>query len=272
MPASALAVAEEKPRRKPPAKRANLLSGAQWLQHSFSIWRGLGKTSAERKLHHPAMFPAGLVARILDAYTCCEGVLLDPFAGSGSALEAAVAKGMDAVGVDINPHFHAVFKERAAPLLPARWRYFVGDARRLDEFVQPDSVDICITSPPYWDILNRRRSADKKNARPYSDLADDLGNIESYRDFLDDMGKVFAGVRAALKPGAPFVLNVMDLRKGPVFYPLHMDAAEEARRHGFVLDDIIVWDRQGDYNNQRTLGYPHKFIVNKVHEYLLVLR
>ncbi|MGI9337512.1 MAG: DNA methyltransferase [Gammaproteobacteria bacterium] len=268
---SAVAV-KKPPRHKTPAKRANLLSGSQWLQHSFSIWRGLGKTSAERKIGHPAMFPVSLVSRILDAYTRCEGVLLDPFAGSGSALEAALAKGMDVVGVDINRHFYDIFKERAAPLSSSQWCYIVGDARHLRALLPPDSADVCITSPPYWDILNRKRSADGKNARSYSSLADDMGNVKLYREFLDCLGDVFAGVRSVLKPGAPFVLNVADLRKGPVFYPLHMDAAEEARRHGFVLEDIIVWDRQSDYNNQRPLGYPYKFIINKVHEYLLVLR
>lgn len=270
--AAAVKKVKKPPRRKTPAKRANLLSGSQWLQHSFSIWRGLDKTSAERKIGHPAMFPVSLVSRILDAYTRCEGTLLDPFAGSGSALDAALAKGMGAVGVDINRDFFNVFKARATPLALTEWCYIIGDARQLRGLLPPDSADVCITSPPYWDILNRKRSADGKNARPYSDLEDDLGNVKVYREFLDDLGKVFFGVRSVLKPGAPFILNVADLRKGSVFYPLHMDVAQEAQRHGFVLEDIIIWDRQSDYNNQRPLGYPYKFIVNKVHEYLLVLR
>ena len=258
--------------RKPPARRANLLSGGDWLKRSFSIWRDLGKNPEERKLRHPAMFTVGLVARILEVYTRQSGALLDPFAGSGTALLAAMEKNMDAIGCDINPEFRRIFERRATLLSDSRWQYHVHDARRLGEIVPPESADICVTSPPYWDILNRRRSADGKNARPYSAMSDDLGNIKSYREFMDSLGKTLAGVRIALKPKAPLVLNVMDLRKGSEFYPLHMDATETAQKNGFVLEDIIIWDRQSDYNNQRPLGYPYKFIVNKVHEYLLIFR
>ncbi len=68
-------------------------------------------------------------------------------------------------------------------------------------------------------------------------------------------------------------MNIMDIRKGPVFYPLHQDASDAILQSGsFTLEDIIVWDRQSDYNAMRPLGYPFKFIVNKVHEYLLVFR
>ena len=65
----------------------------------------------------------------------------------------------------------------------------------------------------------------------------------------------------------------MDIRKGPNFYPLHQDASDAVQRSGpFALEDIIVWDRQSDYNAMRPLGYPRKFIINKVHEYLLIFR
>lgn len=253
-------------------RRANLLPGAEWLQRSFSVWRDLDKDSDERKLKHPAMFTLKLVGRILEAYTCKTGVLLDPFAGSGTALLAALNNNMEAIGLDINPRYRQSFENRVGLFDANRWRYHVLDARRLGEVAPPQSVDVCITSPPYWDILNRRRTADGKVARSYSDEANDLGNVEKYGEFLISLGEILSMVRMSLKPKAYFILNVMDLRKGPAFYPLHMDAANIARESGFELQDIIIWDRQKDYNNMRPLGYPHKFIVNKVHEYLLVFR
>lgn len=254
------------------SRRANLLPGAEWLQRSFSVWRDLDKNSEERNLKHPAMFTLRLVERILEAYTCKTGVLLDPFAGSGTALLAALQNNMDAIGLDINPHYRQSFEKRVGLFESKRWHYHVIDALRAGEVVPANSVDICVTSPPYWDILNRRRSADGKEARPYSSAENDLGNVKDYGKFLALLGEVVSVVRTAMKPGAYFVLNVMDLRKGPVFYPFHMDATEVAQKSGFVLQDIIVWDRQKEYNNMRPLGYPHKFIVNKVHEYLLVFK
>ena len=259
--------------KKPaPTQRTNLLSGAEWLQHSFSVWRELDKNREERTLKHPAMFTSKLVERILESYTCKSGVLLDPFAGSGTALLAALNNNMEAVGLDINPCYRKVFEDRASLFCHDRWRYHVADARCLGDIVSPESVDICITSPPYWNILNRKRTADGKTTRSYSNAANDLGNIEAYDEFLVCLGEVFAKVKLSLKPNAYFILNVMDLRKGPSFYPLHMDATDVAKRNNFELQDIIIWDRQKDYNNMRPLGYPYKFIINKVHEYLLVFR
>ncbi len=62
----------------------------------------------------------------------------------------------------------------------------------------------------------------------------------------------------------------MDIRKKSNFFPLHMDLAIELKQRGYIFDDIIIWDRQSDYNNMRPLGYPYKFRINKVHEYILI--
>ena len=64
----------------------------------------------------------------------------------------------------------------------------------------------------------------------------------------------------------------MDLRKKDKFFPLHSDVSHFAKQIGFSFEDIIIWDRHQEYNNMRPLGYPYKFIVNKVHEYLLIFR
>ena len=253
--------------------RANSLSGADWLKRSFSIWRGLGRDNGVGE--HPAPFPITLAERIIECYAAdSRGTALDPFAGSGSTLIAALQAGMDAVGIDVNPDYRDLF-ERRLSLFEAvgQWRYEVRDARSLGEVVDPGSVEISITSPPYWDIQNRRRSADGKAPRPYSANGHDLGNLDQYDDFLSALGSVAAQVETALRPGGYFVLNVMDIRKQSHFYPLHQDAALAVGEHTRLgLNDIIIWDRQQDYNAMRPLGYPYKFIINKVHEYLLVFR
>ena len=257
------------------SKRANSLTGKDWLVNSFSIWRGLGKSSEERSLAHPAMFTVSLVSKLLETYSQCNEneILLDPFAGSGTALLAANYKGMKAVGLDINQKFQKIFLERAGIMTDfERCDYQICDAQEMAKIISPASIDICITSPPYWDILNRKRSADGKDARPYSEMQDDLGNIKSYDLFLNSLKRIFSGIYVALKPKKVFILNVMDIRKQSKFYPLHIDAVRQAELCGFSLDDIIIWDRQDEYNNMRPLGYPYKFIINKVHEYLLVFR
>ena len=41
-----------------------------------------------------------------------------------------------------------------------RWSIcvFITSATKLSEFVEPGTVDLSITSPPYWNILNQRRT------------------------------------------------------------------------------------------------------------------
>ena len=225
---------------------ANELSGRDWLRSSFSIWRDFPR-DGNRKTH-PASFPVALVEKILSCYARADALVLDPFAGSGSTLLAATSTGMHSIGLDINPQYRDIF-ERRLGLFDAGgeykvWRYEVCDARDRSKFlniVAEKSVDICITSPPYWDILNRRRSSDGKTPIVYSDSALDIANISAYEEFLSALGEVIEHVAMALKPHAYLVLNVMDLRKGSRFYALHQDAANMATQDGaLVLYDIII--------------------------------
>jgi len=68
------------------------------------------------------------------------------------------------------------------------------------------------------------------------------------------------------------VIIVMDIRQGSQFIPFHIHISNMMAEIGFLLEDIIVWDRRKEYSNLRPLGYPYVFIVNKVHEYILIFK
>ena len=46
-------------------------------------------------------------------------IILDPFAGSGSTLVAAIAEGMNAIGVERDPEYHAIAQRRINEALGA---------------------------------------------------------------------------------------------------------------------------------------------------------
>lgn len=258
------------------SRRANDLDGRTWTRHSISIWSDVRKTPEEMALRHPALFPAALAGRLIDCFTTAEQPrILDPFAGVGSTLLAAAERGKQGVGIELSEEFAGVARERFARLLPPDApvpELHVGDSRDLLTWVPAESVDLAVTSPPYWDILLRRRTADYKAIRHYGEEAADLGRIDDYQAFLTSLDAVFAAVLAALRPRAYCCVVVMDLRKKAEFYPLHSDLAARLQALGYRYDDLIIWDRRHEYNLMRPLGYPAVFRVNRAHEYVLIMQ
>ncbi len=263
-------------------RRCNDLDGKRWIQNSISVWGDLRKTPDELRLKHPAMFPAALAARLIESFLPAgPHVVLDPFAGTGSTLVAASRAGKEAVGLELSATFVATARKRLSnhslfdateegpapkPILHH------ASATDLVKLVAPASIDLCITSPPYWNILNQRRTADAKAVRHYGNLQHDLGTIADYGEFLSALTGIFAEVLQVLKPGAHCCIVVMDLRKKDRFYPFHSDLAGRLQQIGYRFDDLVIWNRQSEYNNLRPLGFPAVFRVNKVHEFVLLMQ
>ena len=260
-------------------QRLNNLSGKHWLQYSFSIWRDIQKNKEEMALKHPAMFPLQLAERLIDIFTNSKDQLvLDPFVGSGSTLIAAQNKGLKAIGFDINTEYISMAKNRLENVYKCFFSnncdiQLINDScEKIDKYLGNESIDLTITSPPYWDILNRKRTADRKEKRPYSSSQEDYGNITDYDKFLRSLQITFQKIYDVTKFGQYCFIIVMDLRKKSDFFPLHADLARSMDDIKFRLCDTIIWDRQKEYNNMRPLGYPYSFVVNKVHEYILIFK
>ncbi len=248
------------------------LDGKTWAKYSISIWHDVNKTAEERRMGHPAAFPCALPQRLIEIFSHEGDLVIDPFAGTGSTLVAAARLGRRALGLEIDPSFVQLAGRRLSAEKPGLATIIHAEAALLCKYVEPASAALCVTSPPYWNVLSRKRTADYRPGRDYAGHRGDLSRVADYGEFINALGEVFSATLKSLKPNGYCVVNVMDLRKKNVFYPLHMDLAQELQRRGFTLDDIIIWDRHADYNNLRPLGYPFVFRVNKVHEYLLIFQ
>jgi DNA modification methylase len=261
------------------AERMNNLTGKEWLQKSFTIWRGFAKTKEERDTKHPALFPQKLVEELILIYTKDPSeTILDPFLGIGSTLRAAASVGRNGIGIDLNSNFCELARQRVGDMEPGDYlsderlpqAVLEGDSREVLKGIAEDSIDLVVTSPPYWDVLNQKRTVDSKSLRNYSDMDEDLGNIADYNQFLDNLKEVFTEVYRVLKTNKRCISIVMDIRKKDKFFPLHEDQSRIMREIGFELEEYVIWDRQSEYNNMKTLGYPWVFRFNKVHEYICV--
>ena len=264
-------------------RELNELSGKEWAQSSRSVQEFPDVRSAKQKAHGAA-FPMSLAKQQISVYTREGGVVLDPFLGVGTTLDACVATGRRGIGIEINPEYHAL---AAADLTEhPEQRVILGDALRIGEFVEPATIDFVLTSPPYGNLLRNVKGsfaykwrehsniAPVSNPRPYSDDPLDLGNLP-YEDYLAAVTEVMRGTYEALKPGGYAVWVVKDFRalkeKVP-FVPLHMHVSQCATEAGFRMWDIQIYD-QTRFRPLVCLGYPSSnYYLNIGHSYNLVFR
>ena len=89
-------------------------------------------------------FPEGLVRLLVEQHTRPGGVVLDPFAGSGTVRAVAEALGREGYGLELDAGRHAY----GAARLRSPGRMVHGDARRLATYGFPPA-DLCLTGVPF---------------------------------------------------------------------------------------------------------------------------
>jgi DNA modification methylase len=231
---------------------------------------------------HPATFPLALARRVVDVFSHRGELVLDPFCGTGTTMLAAQRAGRNAVGVDLSGEYVRLANERLTASAPADTRQLAvqGDATEAGNLLQPGSAALVFTSPPYANLLNRRR----KNKSRRGDLRrnDQYLQVEQYsqdhRDlgtmpldqYADRMEQIFAGILPLLRPGAHCVVNVPDMWWEDKRITIHIALVERLRRAGYELRNIIIWDRTNIVNRIGIFGWPSNYItMGTTFEYLL---
>lgn len=79
-----------------------------------SVFRHQGQVNTGTATAHPNEKPVPLIKELILAVSSMGETILDPFAGSGSTLIAAVATGRQYVGIEIDPHYVEVANNRLA--------------------------------------------------------------------------------------------------------------------------------------------------------------
>lgn len=110
-----------------------------------------------------------------------------------------------------------------------------GDARHLLEVIGETyfPVDVTITSPPYW------------NQKDY-DSPQQIGFGQTRQDFLTDLGSVLQQCLHLTKKTGSLWLIVDDFWVRRVLQMLPFEIAQCAQSAGWVLRDMIVWDKGHD--------------------------
>ncbi len=79
------------------------------------VTSGTDRASKERT-PHPAQFPIAVIDRIVKACSNPDDLILDPFLGSGTVIEAALKNGRRAVGFELNPKYLSLTPHRVEKL------------------------------------------------------------------------------------------------------------------------------------------------------------
>ena len=86
------------------------LNADDFMALTLDIWN-IPPESA-RRVGHPAPFPVELPEKLIDLYTFENDLVLDPFMGSGSAMNAASRRGRRYAGYDLDPSYVQLARER----------------------------------------------------------------------------------------------------------------------------------------------------------------
>lgn len=250
------------------------------------------------KRQHPATFAESDIKKLVSFFSRKGDVVLDPFLGAGSTMLACLETQRNCIGIELfwkwvllsrrrirkaKPHG---FQERSAKVgrkirLTADsglcYQLLCGDSRTMLKELRKDSADLVITSPPYWNILEK--SGDYKTLRMrreydlptnYGRSSRNLSNIRDYSEFVNQLEAVFHQCVRVLRSGKYLCVIVADFRHESRFYPFHADLIGAIERCGLTLEGITVI-----VNNRKHLypyGMPYSYVSNIHHSYVLIFK
>lgn len=91
-------------RRPTPLQRAaSLLPPAEYDAAMRQVWTDI--PGASRSRGHPAPFPTELAARLIRMSSFVEDIVLDPFVGTGSTVQAAITTNRNSIGYEISEQY-----------------------------------------------------------------------------------------------------------------------------------------------------------------------
>lgn len=267
-----------------PPTHINCMTAKEWMKSQLGVWQFFyEKRDIRDRNLHPATYPIALAKKCIELFSHKGGLVLDPFVGSGTTLVAAADCDRNAVGFDLQEKYIALCKSRLGQqqlFNSAKQLAICNDARSISEYLQPETVSLIVTSPPYANLLNRRRLNKSRRGdqrrndqylkvEQYSQDNRDLGTL-AIDDYTREMAEIYRRLLPLLKPKAHCVINVPDMWWENRRITIHVSLIEALRQVGYELRNIIIWDRTNIVNQIGIFGWPSNYITMGVtFEYLL---
>lgn len=260
------------------------MTAKDWIKSQLGVWQFnySGRDIRDKNIH-PATFPISLSKRVIELFTHEGELVVDPFVGSGTTLVAAQELNRNAVGFDLQEKFIRLCEERLVLnnlFNQAQQLAIQDDALHIPNYIAPKTVSLIWTSPPYANLLNRKRK--NKSRRGNERKNNQLGKVEQYsqdprdlgtmplEEYTAAMGDIFERLLPLLHPKGHCVINVPDMWWENERITIHVSLIEELRRRGYELRNTIIWDRTNIVNRIGIFGWPSNYItMGTTFEYLL---
>ncbi|HVO76336.1 MAG TPA: DNA methyltransferase [Ignavibacteriaceae bacterium] len=267
--------------------KLNNLTGKEWIRFSKSWFIHKPPKRKEDEILHPAKFPESLIEEFISFFTKEGEWVFDPFMGTGSTLIAAVRLGRNSAGIELSKEYWSSAKRRVGKILKEKpgVSSFVlkGSSENLGEVLKDNSIssilfDFTITSPPYWNQLERnslrqKMRKDKGLSTKYSDNRNDIGNIKDYDEFIEKQAVIFDKVFDFTKPNGYLTLITNNVYFNGKLFPLAFDTAVSLTKRGnksWIMKDEKIWLQ--DDKPLIALGVNNAWVANRHHQYCLVFR
>ena len=267
-----------------PPNHINCLEPRDWLKHQLGVWQfNYEKRDIRKRDLHPATYPLALSSKCISLFTHEGELVLDPFVGSGTTLLSSQDLNRNAVGFDLSTDYIALSNDRVKgpnTFDNSKQIAIQDEAMNIDNYLEPGSVSLIMTSPPYANLLNRkrlnksRRGDERQNDQylqieQYSQDPRDLGTMDSDA-YTTAIGEIFELLLPLLKPKGHCVINVPDFWFENKRITVHISVVEELRKRGYELRNTIIWDRTNIVNRIGIFGWPSNYItMGTTFEYLL---
>jgi len=146
----------------------------------------------------------------------------------------------------------------------------IGDSRQMD-FIEDESVQLAITSPPYWQL------------KDYG-TENQIGYHEDYETYINNLNLVWKECYRVLEKGCRLCINIGDQFARAVYYgrykviPIRTEIIKFCESIGFDYMGAIIWQKQTTTNTtggaslMGSYPNPRNGIISIDYEFILIFK